>query len=154
MIMENLSETLKHEAIGRALCAKWQAEWADDSDQQALIDKYVRGIDFVLKQGQWPTNEFIKANFDPELLHANLIFVDEYLSVADAESGIYILNGECSGTIRFEPWAAATVYVRHNSKVRIEADRFAKIFVRLYDSAEAETESTEGAFIRVLDRRQ
>lgn len=151
--MENLSEILKHEAIGRALCAKWTAEWADDSDQQTLIDKYVRGIDFIIKQGEWPTNEFIKANFDRELLHDNLIFVDEDIELEYAPSGIYVLNGDCSGIIRFGQWAAATIYVRHGSKIRIEADRFSKIFVKLYDNAEVECDCDESAVVKVYDRR-
>lgn len=151
--MDNLSETLKHEAIGRALCAKWQSEWADDSDQQTLIDKYKRGIDFIIKQGEWPTNDFIKANFDRELLHDNLIFVDEDIDLECAPSGIYILNGKCSGVLRFGEWAAATIFVRHNSKIRIEADSFAKVFVRLYDNADVECGYNESAVVKVYDRR-
>lgn len=152
--MENLSYILKQEAVERNLCAKWTAEWADDSDQQTLIDKYVRGIDFIIKQGEWPTNEFIKANFDRELLHDNLIFVDEHIDLTDAPSGIYILNGECSGALLFGQWGAATIYVRHNSKVRIEADRFAKVFVRLYDNAEVEYDIDGNAVVKVYDRRK
>lgn len=153
MQKNNLSETLKHEAIGRALCAKWQNEWADDSDQQTLIDKYKCGLDFVIKQGEWPTNEFIKANFDRELLHDNLIFVDEDIDLECAPSGIYVLNGECSGRLWFGQWAVATIYVRHSSKIRIEADRFAKIFVRLYDNAEVEYNINGSAVVKVYDRR-
>lgn len=151
--MENLSEFLKNGAIQRGLCAKWQGEWVDDSDQQALIDKYKSGLDFIIKQGEWPTNDFIKANFNIELLHCNLIYVDEHIDLDDASSGTYVLNGACSGVIRFEPWSVATVYVRHGSKVRISAGDFAKIFVRLYDDAEVESDCGRLAFVRVLDRR-
>ena len=87
------------------------------------------------------------------MLNANLIFVDEYLDFDMMPSGIYILNGECSGSIRFAPWTAVTVYVRHTSNVRIIAGDFAKVFVRLYDEAEVETEAEEGAVVRVYDRR-
>lgn len=152
--MDNLSEILKREAVERNLCDKWTAEWANDSDQQTLIDKYVTGIDFIIKQGEWPTNEFIKANFDQELLHDNLIFVDEDINLKDAPSGVYIFNGECSGTLRFEQWAAATIYVRHNSKIRIETDSFDKIFVRLYDNAEVDCDIDESAVVKVYDRRK
>lgn len=152
--MENLSDILKSEAVERDLCAQWTAEWADDSSQQELIEKYKRGLDFIIKQGEWPSNGFIKANFDRDLLNANLIFVDEYVDIDMAQSGIYVLNGDCHGRLSFAPWAAATVYLRHNSKVTIAASDFAKVFVRLYDRAEAETESDEGAFVRVLDRRK
>lgn len=149
--MDNLSETLKQQAIGLGLCKPWTEAWGD-CDQQELIDKYVKGIDFCIEH-QYPSNDFIKANFERDLLNANLIFVDEYVDMDMAPSGIYILNGECSGSIRFAPWTAATVYVRHTSNVRIIADDFAKVFVRLYDEAEAVVESDESAVVKVYDRR-
>lgn len=149
--MENLSETLKQQAVDLGLYRPWTEAWGD-CDQQELIDKYKKGIDFCIDK-QYPSNEFIKANFDRALLNANLIFVDEYLDFDMMPSGIYILNGECSGSIRFAPWTAATVYVRHTSNVRIIAGDFAKVFVRLYDEAEVETEAEESAVVRVYDRR-
>ena len=148
--MENLSETLKQQAVDLGLCRPWTEAWGD-CDQQELIDKYKKGIDFCIDK-QYPSNEFIKANFDRDLLNANLIFVDEYLDFDMMPSGIYILNGECSGSIRFAPWTAATIYVRHKSNVTIIADDFAKVFVRLYDAADAETEAEVCAVVRVYDR--
>lgn len=149
--MNNLSETLKQQAVDLGLCRPWTEAWGD-CDQQELIDKYKKGIDFCIDK-QYPSNEFIKANFDRDLLNANLIFVDEYLDFDMMPSGVYILNGECTGSIRFAPWTAATVYVRHKSNVTIIADDFAKVFVRLYDEAAAETEAEEGAVVRVYDRK-
>lgn len=149
--MENLSTTLKKQAVALGLCKLWTEAWGD-CDQQELIDKFKKGIDFCLDKN-WPSSEFIKANFDRGLLNANLIFVDEYLDFHMMPNGIYVINGECSGTIRFASWAAATVYVRHSSRIRIEAADFAKIFVRVYDDAEVETSSGESAKIKVYDRR-
>lgn len=151
--MENLSEVLKREAVERNLCAQWTSEWADNSDQQTLIDKYKKGIDFCLDR-DWPSNDFIKANFDRDLLNTNLIFVDEYVDMDMAPSGIYILNGECSGRIRLAPWTAATVYLRHSSKITIMADDFAKVFVRLYDETDVDVDSDGSAVVKVYDRRK
>lgn len=151
--MENLSETLKQQAISLGLCAKWTSEWADDSDQQTLIDKYVRGIDFSLAYN-WPSNDFIKANFDRDLLHKNLIFVDEHIDLDNAPSGVYIVNGECSGTIRIADWSVATLYLRHDSNVRIEAGDFARVFIRLYDNSDATVSAAENAIVKVYDRRR
>lgn len=150
--MENLSETLKQQAISLGLCAKWTSEWADDSDQQTLIDKYVRGIDFSLAYN-WPSNDFIKANFDRDLLHKNLIFVDEQIDLDNAPSGVYIVNGECSGTIRLAPWSVATLYLRHDTNVQIEAGDFARVFIRLYDNSNATVSAAENAIVKVYDRR-
>lgn len=151
--MNNLSETLKQQAVSLGLCKPCTEAWADNSDQQALIDKFKKGIDFCLDR-DWPSSDFIKANFDRGLLNANLIFVDEYVDMDMAPSGIYILNGECSGRMRFAPWAAANVYVRHNSKMNIVADDFAKVFVRVYDEADVEVNSDESAVVKVYDRRK
>lgn len=150
--MENLSETLKRQAVDLGLCKPWTEAWGD-CDQQELIDKYKKGIDFCIDR-QYPSNEFIKANFDRDLLNANLIFVDEYLDFDMMPSGVYVINGECTGTIKFAPWTAATVYIRHTSNVRIIADDFAKVFVRLYDEAEAVVDSDESAVVKVYDRRR
>lgn len=154
MQCNSLSQTLKKEAIDRGLCSEWASKWSDSLSQQELIDRYVSGIDFVIQQGDWPSNDFIKANFDRDLLNANLIFVDEYVDMDMAPSGIYILNGECSGRIRLAPWAAATVYLRHSSKITIVADDFAKVFVRLYDEADVDVDSDGSAVVKVYDRRK
>ena len=151
--MTNLSDVLKKEAIERNLCAVWQKNWKDNSSQQELIEKYKKGIDFVIEQGEWPTNEFIVENFDRELLHRNLIFVDETVTMENAPSGVYVLNGACTGVLNFSHWAAATVYVRHQSNVRIFAEDFAKVFVRVYDEAQVETGCDDSAVLKVYDRR-
>lgn len=44
-------------------------------------------------------------------------------------------------------------YVLHNSKVRIEAGDFAKVFIRLYDNTEVEAEAKESAVVKVYNRR-
>mgnify|MGYP001079859488 FL=1 len=150
--MNNLSETLKQQAVDLGLCRPWTEAWGD-CDRQELIEKKKKGIDFCIDK-QYPSNEFIKANFDRALLNANLIFVDEHIRLDDAPSGIYILNGECSGSIRFAPWTAATVYVRHKSNVTIIADDFAKVFVRVYDEADAEVVELDEAVIKMYDRRK
>lgn len=150
--MDKLNTELRSQAIDLGLCAKWQSEWVDNRSQQELVDMWKRGIDFALLHN-YPSNNFIKANFDRDLLNANLIFVDEYVDMDMAPSGIYILNGECSGRIRFAPWTAATIYLRHSSKMNIVAEGFAKVFVRLYDETDVEVDSDESTVVKVYDRR-
>lgn len=150
--MNDLNVILRQQAVDLGLCERWQHDWNSDKDQQELIDMWKRGIDFALLHN-YPATDFIKSNFDRALLNGNLIYVDEHIDLNDAPSGIYIINGECSGTIRLPQWSVATVYVRHNSKVRIEAGDFAKVFIRLYDNTEVEAEAKESAVVKVYDRR-
>ncbi len=151
MIMKNLSETLKQQATSLGLCQHWQKAWGD-CDQQQLIDKFKKGLDFCLER-QWPTPDFIRANFDANLLADNQIYVSEHLSLRNAPNGVYVLNGECTGTLHFSSWAAATVYVRHNCRMSIIAEDFAKVFVRVYDEAEVNVCDVGDAVVKVYDRR-
>ena len=150
--MENLSETMKAEGISLGMCEDGIKGWHADSSQQELIDKFKEYIDFCQRH-DWPSNDFIKANFDRDLLHKNLIFVDEHIDLDNAPSGVYIVNGECSGTIRLAPWSVATIYLRHTSYVRIEAGDFSRVFVRLYDDSDTVTKAGEGTAVKVYDRR-
>ena len=150
--MDILNEGLRQKAIECGLCAKWQTEWDSNRTPQELIEMWKRGIDFGIAH-DFPSNDFIKSNFDRALLHKNLIFVDEHLNLDNAPNGIYVLNGDCSGTLHFREWAAATVYVRHTSKVSIIAEDFAKVFVRVYDEAEVNVCDVGDAVVKVYDRR-
>lgn len=150
--MDKLNEELRSEAIRNGLCERWQKDWESDKNPQELIDMWKRGIDFALLH-DYPSTDFIKTNFDRGLLNKNLIFVDDHINLEKAPSGIYIINGGCSGTLWFGSWAAATVYIRHGSKITVIADDFAKVFVRLYDDADAEVVELEDAVVKVYDRR-
>lgn len=151
--MDKLNTELRQQAVDLGLCQQWQRDWAYDKDPQELIDMWKRGIDFAILH-DYPSTDFIKSNFDRDLLCANLIYVDEHIDLKDAPNGVYVLNGECSGILWFNSWAAATVYVRHNSNVTIIADDFAKVFVRVYDEANAEIVELDEAVVKVYDRRK
>lgn len=148
--MENLREILKTQAESLKACKKGLRDLP--STPQGLIERWKQNLDFALAN-DFPSLDFIKANFDAQLLHDNQIYVDEHLNLSDAPNGVYVLNGECSGTIHFREWAAATVYVRHNSKINIIAEDFAKVFVRVYDEADARVCEIDYAVVRVYDRR-
>lgn len=150
--MDKLNTELRQSAVDLGLCAQWQGDWTTDKNALELIEMWKRGIDFAIKH-QYPSNEFIKANFDKKLLNECLVFVDDDINLEDASSGIYVLNGECRGRIVFEPWSVATVYIRHSSNVNIIAKSFSKVFIRLFDEAEVNTRPLESATIRIRDKR-
>ncbi len=150
--MDNLSILLRNQARDMGLCNKWFSEWADESAPHTLIDKFKRGLDFCIERN-WPSVKFIRSNFDSALLHNNLIYIDEHINLSEAPSGIYVINGDCSGTLMFKAWAAATIYVRHTSNIKIIADDFSKICLRLYDESDAEVVAIEGSSVKLHDYR-
>lgn len=151
--MDKLNTELRQQAVDLGLCAQWQKDWVSDKDPQELIGMWKKGIDFAILHG-YPTNGFIKENFDRKMLNDNLVFIDEDITLDNAPSGVYVLNGECSGVIRLAPWSVATLYLRHDTNVIIEAGDFARVFVRLYDNADATVNARESAIVKVYDRRK
>lgn len=147
--MKNLSETLKHQAESLHACKKGLRNFPET--EKGMIERWKENIDFAI-ENNFPSVDMM-SRFDSSLLHENLIFVDEHLNLDNAPNGVYVLNGECSGMVHFREWAAATVYVRHTSKVSIIAEGFAKVFVRLYDGGEADICDIGDAVVKVYDRR-
>lgn len=150
--MNNLSEILRRKAESLHACKKALRNWPAADEPQKLIDRWKENIDFAL-ENSFPSNRFIRDNFDPSLLHGNLIYVDEAINLKDAPNGIYVINGECTGTLWFNSWAAATVYVRHTSRISIIAENTAKVFVRIYDDADVKICRIDDAVVKVYDRR-
>lgn len=132
MNKKDLSKTLLNQAVSLGLCTQWTGQWGEP-DQQELIDKYLHGIDFAIKHN-YPTNTFIKENFDKDILHKNGIFVDEDVQKRNIPQ-IAVLNGNCKGTLLFDGFSVCDVYVRHDSEITIDCSQFCKVFVNVYDRA-------------------
>lgn len=143
---EELSMTLKGQAVSLGLCKEWTEGWGNPDPQQ-LIDKYLHGIDFCIKH-DYPGNEFIKRNFDKELLHKNGIFVDEEVHLRNVK-GRCVLNGRCKGMLLFDGLSVCDLYVRHGSEVVIDCSRLSKVFINVYDQAKVKVKQVDAASVYV-----
>ena len=143
---EELSRTLKAQAVGLGLCEEWTDGWGNP-DPQGLIDKYLHGIDFCIKHG-YPDKEFIKRNFDRELLHMNGIFVDEEVHLRNSK-GMVVLNGNCRGMMMFDGMAACDVYVIGDGKITVDCSRLSKVFVNVYGNAKVRVVQEDAASVYV-----
>lgn len=133
--IENINKVLKAKAMSLGLCREWTNDWQMDSDRDALVDKFKRGLDFCIEHN-YPSNDAIKTFFDRDFLIKNHIYVDECLNVSQCESGIYVIQGESDINLTIGGYNVATIFVRHNSKVSITCTGYARVFVRLYDESE------------------
>lgn len=128
----DLNIILKNSAISLGLCDKWQNEWAPDSTQQELIDKYIKGIDFCLKR-HWPSNKFIKSNFKTKLLLANGIIIDRKYSALNPRFCIVLGNSLCK--IRINGNTLSQIYLRDNSMTDVFVHTNEKVLIHLFDKA-------------------
>jgi len=134
MTKRELSVVLRELACGQAtpLCKEWTEAWSDDTDIDELLDKYVRGFDFAVKN-DFPPLDFCRRNFDKDDLHRHHIYIDEEVDLEAVESGYYVFLGTCKGRLVVKDLKAVTVYVRHDSRIDVSAFDGAKVFVTYYD---------------------
>lgn len=157
--MENkeLNKVLKKRAVELGLCKKWQREWDGEETRQELIEKFLMGMDFCLKN-RYPRKEFIVANFPEEMLRRNGVFVDEdFGSDGIATYGTLhavVLLGRCRGRLRIDGYGAWTVYVADESDVEVSATGGALVFVELWHDGKVTAEGDEESRVRVYERNR
>lgn len=150
---KELNITLREMARSCGLCDEWYGQWKDDSTIDECLERYIKGFDFAVKNN-WPSLEFSRKNFRKEDLHRHNIYLDDEVDITDGGNGYYVLVGRCTGHIDFKGFKAATVYVRHDSRVTIRASEGARIMVRCYESCNVDCQSDNVSKVVVIDRRK
>jgi len=153
MTDKELNITLREMARMQGLCDPWFNEWKDDDTLDDCLDRYIRGFDFV-QERDWPSLEFIRKHFDKELLHKHNIYLDEDVKIDHAYSGFYVFLGDCTGYISADGFCAATIYLRHNSNIRVTSVGAARVFLHYFDNSDGTTCLISGGKIRKYDKRK
>lgn len=155
MTERELSITLREMACSQPtpLCKEWTNAWPDDCDIDTLLEKYIKGFDFVVKNN-YPTLKFCRENFRKEDLNRHNIYLDQEIDLKYVDSGYYVFLGDCKANIRVDGFKAATVYCRHDSEVNVSAFDGARVFVTYYDSSHGECENDRWSHIRRYDRNK
>ena len=133
------------------LCQQWTEEWADDTDIDTLLDKYIHGIDFAIKN-DYPPLDFCRKNFNKEDLHRHNIYIDEEVVITDARSGYYVFVGHCKAEVWVTGLVAVTIFCRHDSEVNVKAFEGSYVHVRYYDASHGVCDSDRWSKIKKFDR--
>lgn len=147
MEVKDLSSRLKKDAIALGLCNQWQQEWKDNEDKQSLIKKYFDGLDFPLKY-HWPSNQFIKENFEQNLLRKNNILVDDTRSLLNPTEAVIL--GNSKATIRVNSQNSSIIYIRDKSCVDIFAKNTAFVIVHVFEDASVKVKTFDTPRVLVL----
>lgn len=142
-----LSKTLRESARQKGLCDEWYNDWEDDTNAETLVEKMYKGLDFVLKH-HWPSNDFIKENFNLGFLRNNKVFVDDKYSVMDPEQSLIL--GKSEITIRYNAAHHGIIHVRDNSSVKLTAKNRCFVIVHLYDKAHIDASQFDSARIVLI----
>lgn len=143
---KNIGKQLKSQAESLGACEKG-LNGLDRLNEQELINRYVHFVDFVIEKN-FPSNEFIKENFDKSLLEHNNIYVDAEFERRNARQ-VVVVQGESKGVLLFDGLTTSDVYIRHDSEVTIDCSRLSKIFISVYDNAKVNVTQRDGASVYV-----
>lgn len=146
MFKKNIGKQLKTQAQGIGACERG-IDSLEKLNEQELINRYIHFIDFAIEK-QWPSNEYIKKNFDKELLHKNNIYVDDFVSRRNARQ-VVVIQGKSHGSLLYDGMTTADIYVRHDSDVMIDCSRMSKVFITLYDNAKIKVYQHDAASVYV-----
>ena len=127
---KELNIVLRKRARDLGLCDQWYEDWDLNSPKEVLIDKYLKGIDFCIKN-DYPNLDFIKAVVPEKMLADNGIFAD--CSVVKSNMKTAVLLGKSNGIIRYDGLGTGNVYLRHQSELTLEVSGGARVFVEVYD---------------------
>ena len=152
MDIKDINTILRTKAIKAGLCEDWQNnKWNKVLTKDELLELYIKGIDFSLKQ-EWFDYDFIKVAFNKEDLHRHNIYLDEKVAIEDAKNGYYVFLGKCTGTLWANGLKAVTVYVRHDSVINVEAFDGARVQVRYYDNSDGACKSDSYSRVKKIVR--
>ncbi len=164
MTIKELNSTLREEGRFLGMCDEFYNEKWNYSQEQ-LVQRMFKGIDFCLKH-HWPSNEFIKKNFDRDFLRNQGVFVDDEYSVCNVQDSLvlggskirYRYSGKYYGNIRVRDLSSAHISARgdglvivhlfERSCVRVDASEKAKVSV-IKHSKDVLVSASEG--VRILE---
>lgn len=142
-----LSIELRQQAVGLGLCMEWQREWKDETDKQTLIDKYFEGLDFPMRF-HWPSNKFVKENFEQELLRKNNILVDDTRSLLNPKEAVIL--GSSVAKIRVNGISHSIIYLRDDSDVDLCVRNRAFVVVHLFEQAKINIRAYDAPNVLIL----
>lgn len=130
---KELNKVLRDKAREHGLCDQWFNEWDLNSDKKVLIQKYIKGIDFCIKH-DYPSTLFIKEYFDDTFCKQNGIYVDSVEESINPD--VAVILGKSNVHLAFRGLVSRNVYVCHQSKVFVEVEDGAKVFIECHGDAE------------------
>lgn len=127
----DLAKALAIGAKKKGICREWHDELKTLTDKDSMIQMYLRGIDFCLKN-EFPDNDFIKANFGDKTKDYG-IFVDGEINVTNAPKCVCL--GNSTGQVTIDGYNVCEIFVKHSSALRIEAKGNSFVMIDVFDDS-------------------
>lgn len=129
--MNEVTKHLAKAARANGICTPWLNELKTTNDKDALVDMYVRGLDFCLAH-DYPSNDFIREHFKG-IMEKHGVFLDDAIDLQNQCKCIAL--GETTGRVVADGYSVVEVWAKHQSSLNIVARDNAFVMVDVYDDA-------------------
>lgn len=129
--MNDVTKKLVKQAVKNGICNQWLSELKQLDNKRELVEMYLRGIDFCLRNN-YPSNEFIKENFG-DICPQMGIFVDRMINVENIRKCVCL--GSTFGNYIISEYTVAEIFAKHNSEITIVAKDSSFLMVNVFENA-------------------
>lgn len=147
--MENIKDLVeKLVRIGGKyqLCVKFRDELKRAKTTRDLVQIYLSGLDFCLGYN-YPPLACIENDFKG-VREAMGVFVSEPVNVKNYRK--VVMLGDCYGTLTYDDFEVAQIFVKHSSQVTIIASDHANISVDCFDSSVVNIMASTGTKVTIF----
>ena len=125
----NLSKTLAKEAKKKGICKEWHTALKSLTDRKAMVEMYLRGIDFCLRN-DYPANDFIKAHFG-DIAPRMGVCVDSEISVENSPKCVCL--GQTFGKVSTTGFNVCEIFAKHEAEINVVATDNAFVMGDVFD---------------------
>ncbi len=127
----NLSKTLAKDAKKKGICKERHNGLKSHTDREAMVEMYLRGIDFCLKN-DFPTNDFIQAHFG-DIAPRMGVFVNSQITVENKPKCVCL--GATFGKVTTNGFNVCEIFAKHDAEINVIAADNAFVMIDVFDNA-------------------
>ncbi len=136
-----IAKELAKEARRLGVCQEWHDKLQNLNSKRAMVEMYVRGIDFCLSNN-YPSNDYIRANFKGVMEEFG-VFLDDNISVTNISN--CVLLGNTTANIMANEYAVSRIFAKNNSTLDIKAMGNAFVLIDVFDYCNVHVTSSDNA---------
>ena len=115
--MNEVTKQLAEAAQANGICTPWLNELKTLENKDALVDMYIRGLDFCIAH-DYPSNDFIRRHFKGTM-ETHGVFLDDAIELQNQCKCIAL--GETTGRVAADGYSVVEVWAKHQSSLNITA---------------------------------
>lgn len=143
--MNTIAKELAKQAKRKGICEEWHKQLKALTDKRAMVDMYIRGIDFCLSN-DYPDNDYIRANFKG-IMEEKGVFLDDNISLVNFRYCVAL--GKTKGSVKASCYKVCEVFAKHESNLNILVEDNAFVEIDMFDNSVVSVKSSGKAKVHI-----